>query len=378
MKILNRSLIWIVLIAQLVFTPGCNGKKDGKEENVRQESEPENHQPASITLTPGAMASADIKTTPAVMTVFKQRISAPGELAFNVRRLVHLTALTEGRIERIMAVAGDRVLKGQLLAEIYSPDYLSKQAEFLQATERAERFSRDQSEAGTVRAFLESARERLLILGATTAEVAELRKTRMPKPFLPVRAQLSGTVIEASVIPGDHVELGTNLFRLADLSILWAALHIKEKDLPAVQTGSTVEMRTQAYPGKIFRGRLLLVGDVLDPGTRTVIGRVEVPNPAGKLKTGMYIEAFLAGVEERSALVVPESAVQDDGGRSIVFVQSTERVFVKRTIISGEHSLGLVEILSGLNEGEEVVTSGSFLLKSELEKGSLEDEHGHS
>jgi len=138
MKILSRLIVWILFITPIVFTPGCSGKRDGREENVHPQSEAENHQPASITLTPGAMTSADIKTTPAVMKVFRQRITAPGEIEFNARRLNHLTALTPGRIERIMAVAGDRVRTGQMLAEIYSPDYMSKQAEFLQAKERAE------------------------------------------------------------------------------------------------------------------------------------------------------------------------------------------------------------------------------------------------
>jgi Cu(I)/Ag(I) efflux system membrane fusion protein len=307
------------------------------------------------------------------MKVFRQPITAPGELEFNARRLSHLTALTPGRIERIMAVAGDRVNKGQLLAEIYSPDYMAQQAEFLQAAERAGRFSGDQGEAAAFRAFLESAHERLLILGTTPAEITELQKTRVPRPFLPVRASLSGTIIETAILPGDHVELGSSLFRMADLAILWASLHIQEKDLAAVKAGSTVELRTQAYPGEIFPGKLILVGDVLDTQTRTVIGRVEVPNPAGKLKTGMYIEAFLAGVEERTTLVVPESAVQEDAGQTIVFVQTKERVFVKREIKIGESFLGLVEILSGLAQGENVVTSGSFLLKSELDKSSLEE-----
>ncbi len=324
------------------------------------------------------MTEAEIQIVPVLKKTFRLRITAPGELGFNVRRLLHLTALTEGRIERILAVAGDRVRKGQLLAEIYSPDYMSRQAEFLQAAERADRFSGDQNEADAVRSFMDSARERLILLGATTADVTELRRTKMPQPFLPVRAPLTGTVIESASVQGDHVELGANLFRLADLSILWAALHIKEKDLAAIQTGSTVEIRTQAYPGEIFQGRLLLVGDVLDPGTRTVLSRVEVPNSAGKLKTGMYIEAILAGAKERTALVVPESAVQDNGGQSIVFVQTAKGVFSRRAIRTGERFSGLVEILEGLAEMENVVTSGSFLLKSELEKGNLEDEHGHS
>jgi RND family efflux transporter MFP subunit len=373
MKILNRSIIWILFSALLFFTTGCNGKKAGKEGNVQQESEAENHQPASITLTPGAMTSADIKTTPAVMKVFRQPITAPGEIEFNARRLSHLTARTMGRIERIMAVAGDRVNKGQLLAEIYSPDYMAQQAEFLQAAERAGRFSGDQHEATTFRAFLESARERLLILGTTPAEITELQKNKVPRPFLPVRASLAGTIIETVLQPGDQVQLGSSLFRLADLAILWASLHIQEKDLAAIRTGSAVEIRTQAYPGDIFPGKLILVGDVLDAQTRTVIGRVEVPNLAGKLKTGMYIEAFLAGVEERTALVVPESAIQDNEGQPIVFVQTKERVFVKREIKTGENFLGLVEILAGLVQGENVVTSGSFLLKSELSKSSLEE-----
>jgi RND family efflux transporter MFP subunit len=371
MKTLIRSFVCVLSVALLAIIPACNGKQSGDEEAARREAGEENRQPASIHLTPAAMAVAEIRIAPVLKKTFRPRIAAPGELEFNARRLVHLTALTAGRIERSLTVAGDRVRAGQLLAEIYSPDYMSKQAEFLQATERADRFSRDPNEAGALRAFRESSRERLILLGATPAEVEELRRTRVPRPFLPVRAPFAGTIIEASTIPGDHVEIGANLFRLADLSVLWAALHVKEKDLSAVTPGSTVEIRTQAYPGELFPGRLLLVGDVLDSATRTVIGRVEVPNPAGKLKCGMYIEAFLTGADERTGLVVPESAIQDDGGRTIVFVQAAERVFVKREIISGEHVLGLAVILAGLAEGEKVVTSGSFLLKSELNKSSL-------
>jgi RND family efflux transporter MFP subunit len=373
MKKLSQSILWIAFIAQLVFLPGCNGEKAENEGDAHRETGPENSQPASITLTAAAMTSAEIKTASTVKMVFRQRITAPGELDFNARRLIHITALTPGRIERILTVAGDRVRAGQLLAEIYSPEYMSTQAEFLQAAERADRFSGDPHEAATVRAFLESARERLILLGATNTELAELQRTRVPQPLLPVRASLAGTIIESSSIPGDHVELGSNLFRLADLSILWAGLHIQEKDLAAVKTGSAVEFRTQAFPGEIFQGRLLLVGDVLDPQTRTVIGRVEVPNPAGKLKAGMYIEAFMPDAEERTVLAVPEAAVQDNEGQQIVFVQTEKGIFAKREIKTGGHFTGWVEILGGLTEGEKVVTFGSFLLKSELNKSSLEE-----
>lgn len=378
MKKTVRSIIGFLFIAQLAFIPGCNGKQAAGQGDLHQEDSHEEHAPQSITLTPEAMAAVGIKTAPALQQNVSQRISAPGELEFNARRMMHLTARTAGRIERTLVVAGDRVNQGQLLAEIYSPEYMSKQAEFLQATARADRFNGSRDEADMARAFMESARERLILLGVTQTEVAELVKTRVPRPFLPVRAHFAGTIIESAAHPGDHVELGASLFRLVDLSTLWASLHIQEKDLPAIQAGSAAEIRTQAFPGEVFHGKLLLIGDILDAQTRTVVGRVEVPNPASRLKTGMYVEAFLAGAKQRTALVVPEAALQDDNGRPIVFVQTQAGVFIQRVVEIGERFPGLLEILAGLTEGEKVVTSGSFLLKSELNKGSLEDEHGHS
>lgn len=195
----------------------------------------------------------------------------------------------------------------------------------------------------------------------------------MPKPLLAVRAPLTGTILESGVVAGDAVELGTSLFRLADPSTLWACLHIQEEDLGAVRTASEVVLRTHAYPGEEFRGRLVLVGDVVDAATRTVEGRVEVPNAGGRLKAGMYVEATALAGGGRRALVVPEESVQDDDGRPVVFVKTGDRSFARRAVETGEKFAGAVEILKGLAEGETVVTSGSFLLKSEIRKGALGD-----
>ncbi len=195
--------------------------------------------------------------------------------------------------------------------------------------------------------------------------------------MLAVRAPFGGTVIESGVVTGDAVELGSGLFRLADPSVLWACLHIQEKDLGALKPGGEVVLKTQAYPGQEFRGRLALVGDAVEEATRTVEGRVEIPNPAGRLKAGMYVEASVAAAGGRRALVVPEEAVQDDEGRSVVFVKTGERTFARRAVRTGERFDGSVEVLEGLADGETVVVSGSFLLESEIRKGALEDEHGH-
>jgi len=375
---MNKPSRWIIGAAlPLLFTAaGCRGKAPAEAVSHHEEHAPEAAR-ASVALTPEAVEAADIRTTPAAIRVIRRRITAPGELEWNARRLAHLTARTEGRVERVLAFAGDRVHAGQILAEIYSPDYMAIQAEYLQAADRAARYAGDPAEAGTAKAILESARERLLLVGATAADVDALRASPVPRPVLPVRAAWSGTVIEASVLPGDHVELGSNLFRLADLSMLWAGLRIRERDLPALKSGAEVEIRTQAYPGEVFRGRLILIGDAVDTETRTVISRAEVPNPGGRLKTGMYVEAVFEGSGERKALVVPESAIQDDEGKSVVFVRTGERTFTRRAVVAGEQLSDTVEITEGLAEGEEVVVSGGFLLESEIHKDDLEDEHGH-
>jgi len=331
----------------------------------------------SVTLTPEGAATAHIKIGPAAIRTLARRITAAGELGFNARRLVHLTARTPGRVERVLVVRGDRVREGQVLAEIYCPDYMTLQAEYLLAAERVKRQAGDPADAAQARALLDSSRERLLLLGASPAEVDGLGALSAPRPFLLVRATLSGTALEASVLAGDWVELGANLFRLADLSTLWASLHIQEKDLSSMKAGAEAVLRSQAYPGEDFRGRLVLVGDVVDAGTRTVEGRIEVPNPSGKLKPGMYVDASIAAVGERAVIAVPEAAIQDDEGRSIVFVRTGERTFTRREVTAGERFAGYVEILKGLTEGETVVTSGGFLLKSELRNVGLEDEHGH-
>jgi len=379
MKRTSRWILWAALSA-LVISPGCRGKSAPEAAARAGEDRDHGNEAASktsVTLTPQAVATADIRTEPAAPRALARRIAAPGELEFNARRLAHLTARTPGRVERVLAVEGDRVAGGQVLAELYSPDFMALQAEYLQAAGRAARFAADPAEAGPARALLQGARERLLLVGATAADVDGLEASRTPRPLLAVRSPLGGTVLESGVLAGDHVELGTSLFRLADLSTLWACLHIQERDLAYVRTGAEVELKTQAYAGRSFRGRLVLIGDVVDAATRTVEGRVEVPDPDRLLKSGMYVEAAFAAAGARTALAVPESSVQDDGGRAVVFVKTGERTFSRREVVVGERAAGWVEIVRGLAEGEAVVTSGAFLLESELRKSSLEDEHGH-
>jgi RND family efflux transporter MFP subunit len=370
MKTSSRYILWAVLPA-LILVGACRPKGASEADRTAGTETLETRVPGSVTLSAQAIASADLRTATAATRLVARRITAPGELEWNARRIVHLTARTAGRLERVLVVRGDRVREGQLLAEIYSPDFLALQAEFVQAAARLRRHAGDAAEAAAARAFLAGARDRLSLLGVPSPEIDALEASAAPRPLLAVRAPLAGTVLECGIVAGDAVGLGTSLFRVADPSTLWACIHIMEKDLAAAKAGSEVVLRTRAYPSEEFRGRLVLIGDVVDPETQSVEGRVEIANIGEKLKAGMFVQASTAAGGERRALVVPEESVQDDEGRPIVFVKTGEKTFVRRAVETGERLDGAVEILAGLAEGETVVTSGSFLLKSELRKGAL-------
>lgn len=369
---------WLIAILVMGTFAGAGCRRQGEKADVHGEEG--GREPGVIVLPPAALASGNIQTAVATQREFRRRIAATGELTFNARRLARVSARAAGRVERVLAVSGDRVGAGQVLAEVYSPDYLVLQAEYLQAAERAtrRRGGGDDGEARSARSLLEGARSRLLLVGATEAETDSLAASGTPRPLLAVRAPFAGTVIEATVLAGDHVDLGSGLFRVADLAALWADIRVQEQDLAAVKAGAAVELRVQAYPGEAFPGRLLLVGDMLDEGTRALPARVEVANPDGRLKAGMYVDALIAAGGGRTALAVPEAAVQDDDGRPVVFVETGRGEYRRREVATGERSAGWLEIRRGLAAGETVVAAGSFLLESEMHKESLEDEHGHS
>jgi membrane fusion protein, copper/silver efflux system len=357
----------LALCVVLVAACGKPSSPPAAAETAKDES------PAgAIQLTPAAIAAGGIAVDAVRSVPAVRRIAASGELAFNVRRMAHLSARVAGRMERVLAFKGDRVAQGQILAELYSPDYLALQAEFLQAAERVARLRGDPEEASAA-SFLEAARRKLAPLGVSPADLEQLAATKSVRPLLPVRAPLAATVIETNAVEGDRVELETEMFKLADLSTLWAELRIYEKDLSAVRLNLDALLHTQAYPGEEFRGRLVLLGDVMDDKTRTVEGRVEIANPSGRLRPGMYVEAVLSAPETRTMLVVPETALQEFQNKSVVFVQTAPGHYLLRTVETGGRGDGLAEIVKGLAEGERVVTAGSFLLKSEMLKNSLGD-----
>lgn len=372
-----RTIPVALAFGALISLGGCRAAREAAEDPHSGEEAGRSEAAAgTVVLTPEAVAGGGIAVEPVRATETSRTIRALGELEFEARRLAGVSARTGGRVERLAAYAGDRVAAEAILAEIYSPDYLAAQTEVLQAAARAGRMA-GQADEAAARDFLEAARRKLSPFGPTAAEIDALIASGQVRPLLAVRAPLSGVVLESKVLAGASVEEGSDLFRLGDPSLLRARVHLLEGDLASLRPGLAAAVVTRAHPGRVFNGRLILIGAAMDPATRTVEGRIELPNPDGALKPGMFVEARLSTAERRSALTVPAAAVQELAGGRIVFVRSGASTFRLRPVEAGETTDGRIEILSGLAAGEEVVVAGGFLLKSEMMKASLGDEHGH-
>ena len=357
----------------LVLTLGLAGCRPGSESKV-EEKAGDPAVPASVTLTPEAIHTAGILTAEAEYLPVVRAVRAPGEVALDPKRRAHITARTSGRIERLAAYPGDRVNEGEVLLSLYSPDFLMLQAELLQAAARLKRQAEDPAERISAEALVASIRDRLRTLGLSDDDIAGIEKAGAPMALLPVRAPLTGTVLESPVTAGDRVELGEDLFRVADLSMVRAILRIYEKDLSSVRIGSEVVLRAASAPGREYRSRIFRLGNIVDEGTRTVEALIDLPNPDGELRQGLYVEADIAVPSGANAVFVPEAAVLEIGDRKVVFVRTGENVFTLRDVTTGPASGGRVVIVSGLKEKEVVAAAGSFFIKSELLKNSIAGE----
>jgi len=371
-----RKIIFLSIVAAIsalaFMGPSCRSRQHEKEKSEASEAS----QVSEISLTPQAIRAAGIQTEEVDLRPAASEIHAPAEIVFNPKRLAHVTARSGGRIEQLLAYPGEHVQKGQILLLLYSRDFLSVQAEYLQAAERLKRIA-DPGEKASAESLAASAKNKLRILDMTDAELAEIESTGKIITLMPVRAPLSGTIIESALTSGDTVEVGASLFRIADLSTVWANVHIFEKDLTAIRVGCVVTFHTGAHPAalpvRVFKGTLFQIGSVVDEKTRTVEARVELANHDGQLRPGMFAEADIVSAPT-AAITVSRACLQEYQNKKIVFVLTGENSFSPRYVETGAPFNGYVEILAGLRVKERVAANGSFFLKSELLKKTMGEE----
>jgi cobalt-zinc-cadmium efflux system membrane fusion protein len=333
-----------------------------------------------------------------VAQVKKQRlagvISATGKVEANADKIAHVSPRISGKIVSVKASLGDSVSSGQALATLDSVElgdalsrYHQSKTKLALAQSNMDRIKtlvekkiaarkdilQAETDYKTIQTELRTDEDRLTLFGVSTSELGQEGRK---KPLLPVRSPMSGVITEKHAIVGELSDPSKSLYTIADLSSVWVVVDINEKDLAKVRKGQSARVIVGAFPDLKLTGRIAYIADQLDQATRTVKARVEVANPGRKLKPEMFatIELTLAA-DAPPVLAVPEDAVQDLDGKKVVFVAEKEAEFAARQVQLGRGAGGAVEIISGLKEGERYAIKGSFILKSEIKKSEMKDEH---
>lgn len=290
-----------------------------------------------------------------------------GVVAVDERRLHHVHTRFEGYVEHLhVDFVGKHVTAGEPLLSIFSPELVATQQEFLLAL-RAQREMEQKGAPDTAaggRGLLDAARQRLLLWDIPADELARLEVSGTPQRTLELRAQSSGYVVAKNVYHGMRVMPQDTLFDIADLSRLWVLADVYEHDLPQVRVGMPGLIKVPSLGDRALRGVVTYVAPTVEEKTRTVKVRLEVDNPGGRLKPDMYVDVALqAG--GGPALVVPFAAVIDAGERRLVFLDHGDGRYEPREVRLGARAEGGYEVLSGLVEGDRVVTAANFLIDSE-------------
>ena len=320
-----------------------------------------------VKISPGRIQQLGVRTETATGRTMSRTIRAVGTVALDERRISVVAPRFEGWIEKLLVnTTGQPVRKGEPLAEIYGPDLLLAEQEYLVARDAAGRVgTSDSAVHGNSNAIAEAVLARLRNWGISADQVAVLSGKGGVKRTLVLTAPMNGIVIEKQAVEGLHFAPGDMLYRIADLSTIWVLVDVFEQDLGLIRPGQEARITVPAYPDRPFIGKVAFIYPSINRETRTAKVRIEIPNPDLVLKTDMYATAEIAAPVTSSVVAVPDSAVLDSGARQIVLVERGEGRFEPRPVKLGQKAGGYVEIREGVAVGEKVVVGANFLIDAE-------------
>lgn len=394
--------IALVLLAGLAIA--CNRQEPTQAAAIDAPAETKRGA-GEVILDAARQKNAGIETASVQPSSVSETVSATGALTVNEERTWRVGSHIEGRVVDVLANPGDRIKKGFVLAHLHSHQVHDSRSDYRRASDELARAKsaeelarrlRDRAarlfelKAGSrqeVDAAEANLREAASAVRNADTEVNRVRThimeylgvplTEGPAAHssdIPIRSPDSGLLIERNVSAGSVVSVGQDMFRITDPNSLWMIASVAEADLQHLRVGRAVRVLVRAHPDRTFSGRILRLGESLDPTTRTLQVRVLVPNTGGLLKPEMYATAEIERSANRNALFIPEAAVQDLNGARIVFLQLAEDRFAARPVETRRGANGRLEVTSGLQAGDRVVVKGSFILKSQMLRSSLEEE----
>lgn len=396
----------ILIIAAGIALYACGEKK--ALEPLSQVQTPKEKEPTGvITIDEAAQQKAQIVVATAVAKEMAAGVTAPGQLTVNEDQTWRVGAVVGGKIDDLTVRLGDLVRAGQVIGRIHSHDVHEARAAYQQAAteleraraaeayskkrrDRAQRLfdlkagSRQDVETAEAdlrnsQAAIAKAQSEINKEQAHLTDILHLPVEERPGPShhdedgVPIFAPASGVVLQRKVTIGSVVNEGDEILSISDTRTLWMIAAANELELSKLRPGQAVNVEVRAYPDRDFNGRILKLGEQLDPITRTLQIRILVPNSQGLLKPEMYAIANLPEGGSHAVILLPDAAIQDINGVPAVFVRRSATEFEPRTVKTGRHKNGETEIIEGLNAGESVVVKGSFLVKSQLMRRAIEE-----
>lgn len=344
-----------------------------------------------VSLSKDAIERAGIAVTPAGSRTMANELRLPGVVEPNAYRQVSVTPLVTGRVVRVSVELGARVRRGQSIAQVYSPELAEARTKYLAARAMLDAHDRElqrtqklveigaasrqelerlHAEHAAQSAEVDSARSRLELLGAKADAPAGEGEASATADL---RAPIDGIVTERLANVGLNVDPATRLVTIVDLSSVWVIASVYERDLSRVREGARATVTVAAYPDLSLDGRVSYIDPQLKPDTRSAQVRIEVANPRGDLRLGMYADVVIADAGITAALAVPKDAIQNVGEHQVVYlaVPGDATKFIEREVQAGRATGNAVEIVSGLKQGDSVVSPGSFSVRAEVERLGL-------
>lgn len=349
-----------ILYWQDPMVPGQKFDRPGKSPSMDMQLQPvyeDSTGTGGVAIDPRLQQSLGVRIGEVRRGALAPAVEAVGNVAYNERRTAVVQARSNGFVERLYVRAPlDPVRKGQPLAEVYAPEWVAAQEEYLSARRMA----------GTrLEALVDGARQRMRLAGMSEEQIRLVESTGKVHSRLTLHAPIGGVVSELGAREGMTVSPGAMLFRINALDTVWVNAEVPETESAEVNPGNAVDARAPALPGKVFKGKVSAILPEVNPATRTLKARVELSNPGGELKPGMFATVNFTPAARKEAVLVPSEAVIQTGKRTVVIVAQGNGRFSPVEVETGVEANGQTEIRKGLEAGQKVVLSGQFLIDSE-------------
>ncbi len=389
-------------------TAGKSGLSAGAQGGSGSDSDSSAASEASITVSAEQQQLGGIRIATLEPRAVPRTLSVPGQIMMDEQRTAHIASYADGRVVSVLKLPGEFVERGTVLARLHSHSVhetagalamnfanLDRQrAALVYAQAKRDRYAHLYSIQAASLEQQQTSEQELVAAqtdlanaqAAVTMEREHLGDLIQVPPesitptnlysfeLVPIESPIAGTVITRSITPGSVLEPGQEAFTVANLGEVWMLASVNETGLSHLRLGQRATVRTDAWPGETFTGHVTLIGSSLDPATRTVQVRISLANPQNKLKPQMFSTAVLDEADTREALFVPENALQDVNGIQVAFVTTDGTHFTARTLKTAAPVSGMVEVTEGLRAGERIAIAGTFMLKSELLKSTMDSE----